>query len=48
MSFTPDGMVHYFASPGVAELTMDDHITSQRRGSPRRGASRAPVCGRTG
>lgn len=29
MSFTPDGMVHYFASPGVDELTMDDHITSQ-------------------
>jgi hypothetical protein len=29
MSFTPDGMVHYFASPGVEELTMDDHITSQ-------------------
>jgi hypothetical protein len=29
MSFTPDGMVHYFASPGVDDLTMDDHITSQ-------------------
>jgi hypothetical protein len=29
LSFTPDGMVHYFASPGVDELTMDDHITSQ-------------------
>ena len=29
MSFSPDGMVHYFAKPGVADLTMDDHITSQ-------------------
>jgi hypothetical protein len=29
LSFSPDGMVHYFASPGVDELTMDDHITSQ-------------------
>ena len=29
LSFSPDGMVHYFASPGVEELTMDDHITSQ-------------------
>ena len=29
MSFSPDGMVHYFASPGVDDLTMDDHITSQ-------------------
>jgi len=29
MSFTPDGMVHYFASQGVDDLTMDDHITSQ-------------------
>jgi hypothetical protein len=29
MSFTPDGQIHYFASPGVDELTMDDHITSQ-------------------
>jgi len=29
MSFSPDGMVHYFASPGVDELSMDDHITSQ-------------------
>jgi hypothetical protein len=29
LSFTPDGMVHYFASPGVDDLTMDDHITSQ-------------------
>lgn len=29
MSFTPDGMVHYFASPGVDPLTRADHITSQ-------------------
>jgi hypothetical protein len=29
LSFSPDGMVHYFARPGVDELTMDDHITSQ-------------------
>ncbi|MFM9058459.1 MAG: hypothetical protein ACKOSQ_04980 [Planctomycetaceae bacterium] len=29
LSFSPDGMVHYFASPGVDPLTMDDHITSQ-------------------
>ncbi len=29
LSFSPDGMVHYFASPGVDALTMDDHITSQ-------------------
>jgi hypothetical protein len=29
LSFSPDGMVHYFAKPGVGELTMDDHITSQ-------------------
>jgi hypothetical protein len=29
LSFSPDGMVHYFARPGVEELTMDDHITSQ-------------------
>jgi hypothetical protein len=29
MSFTPDGMVHYFASPGVDDLTAEDHITSQ-------------------
>jgi hypothetical protein len=29
LSFSPDGMVHYFASPGVDELTMADHITSQ-------------------
>jgi hypothetical protein len=29
MSFTPDGAVHYFASPGVQELTEEDYITSQ-------------------
>jgi hypothetical protein len=29
LSFSPDGQVHYFASPGVDDLTMDDHITSQ-------------------
>jgi hypothetical protein len=29
MSFSPDGMVHYFAKPGVGDLSMDDHITSQ-------------------
>ena len=29
ISVTPDGMVHYYASPGVDELTEDDYITSQ-------------------
>ena len=29
MSVTPDGMVHYYASPGVDDLTADDYITSQ-------------------
>lgn len=29
MSFTPDGMVHYYARPGVEELTAEDYITSQ-------------------
>jgi hypothetical protein len=29
MSFTPDGMVHYYASPGVDELTAADYLTSQ-------------------
>lgn len=29
MSFTPDGMVHYYARPGVEELTEEDYITSQ-------------------
>jgi len=29
LSFSPDGQVHYFASPGVDDLTMDDYVTSQ-------------------
>ena len=29
MSFTPDGMVHYYAHAGVERLTANDHITSQ-------------------
>ena len=29
MSFTTDGAVHYFASPGVDDLTSADYITSQ-------------------
>jgi hypothetical protein len=29
MSFTPDGAVHYYARPGVDDLTAADHITSQ-------------------
>lgn len=29
MSVTPDGMVHYYAAPGVDDLTEDDYITSQ-------------------
>lgn len=29
MSFTPDGMVHYYAKPGVEDLTQDDYLTSQ-------------------
>ena len=29
MSVTGDGQVHYFAKPGVEDLTMADHITSQ-------------------
>lgn len=28
MSFTPDGRVHYYASPGVDDLTRDDYIAS--------------------
>lgn len=28
MSFTPDGMVHYYAHPGVEDLTADDYIAS--------------------
>ena len=29
MSFSPDGMVHYYASPGVDDLTEADYLTSQ-------------------
>ncbi len=29
MSVTPDGRVHYYASPGVDDLTAEDHIASQ-------------------
>ena len=29
MSVTPDGMVHYYAHPGVEDLTEEDYITSQ-------------------
>ena len=29
MSFTPDGMVHYYAKPGIEDLTAEDYITSQ-------------------
>ena len=29
MSFTPDGRVHFYASPGVDDLTQADHISSQ-------------------
>lgn len=29
LSVTPDGMVHYYAHPGVEELTQADYITSQ-------------------
>jgi hypothetical protein len=29
MSFTPDGQVHYFASPGVDDLTPQDHLASR-------------------
>ncbi|MCA9127676.1 MAG: hypothetical protein KDB22_11345 [Planctomycetales bacterium] len=29
MSFSPDGMVHYYAKPGVEDLTQDDYLTSQ-------------------
>ncbi len=28
MSFTPDGQVHYYASPGVDDLTSDDFLVS--------------------
>jgi hypothetical protein len=29
MSFTGDGAVHYYAKPGIENLTKEDHITSQ-------------------
>lgn len=29
LSFTPDGMIHYYAKPGIEDLTADDYITSQ-------------------
>lgn len=29
MSVSPDGMVHYYARPGVGSLTAADHLTSQ-------------------
>ena len=29
MSISGNGQVHYFAKPGIENLTMDDHITSQ-------------------
>jgi hypothetical protein len=29
LSVTPDGMAHYYASPGVDDLTPEDHLTSQ-------------------
>ncbi len=29
MSFSPDGMIHYYASPGVDDLTDADYLTSQ-------------------
>jgi hypothetical protein len=29
MSFSPDGAVHYYAKPGVEDLTQQDYITSQ-------------------
>ena len=28
LSFSPDGMVHYYAKPGVEDLTQADHIAS--------------------
>jgi len=28
MSFTPDGQIHYYASPGVDDLTSDDYLAS--------------------
>lgn len=29
LSCTPDGMVHYYARPGIEDLTDDDYLTSQ-------------------
>jgi hypothetical protein len=29
MTLTPDGQVHYYASPGVDPLTAQDYLTSQ-------------------
>ncbi len=29
MSFTPDGQVHYYAKPGIEDLTEEDYLTSQ-------------------
>ncbi len=29
LSFTPDGQVHYYVSPGVDDLTEDDYVASQ-------------------
>jgi hypothetical protein len=29
MSFTPDGAVHYYAKPGIEDLTKQDHLTTQ-------------------
>ena len=29
MTMTGDGQIHYFAKPGVEDLTMEDHLTSQ-------------------
>ena len=29
MSYTPDGQVHYFAKPGIEDLTEKDRIASQ-------------------
>ncbi len=29
MSFTPDGQVHFYAKPGVDELTQEDHLASR-------------------
>jgi hypothetical protein len=29
MSVTPDGMIHYYAAPGIEDLTEQDYITSQ-------------------